>query len=102
MDSWHHRRSVCFLLYSALSKAFVDPFTHLFRYQLAITIGLLIAAIVDHSTSNRNDSGSYRIPIAVQFLWGLIIFFGMLLLPETPRMHIKRGHPERAAKSLSR
>ena len=26
----------------------------------------------------------------------------MLLLPETPRMHIKRGHPEKAAKSLSR
>ena len=71
-------------------------------YQLAITIGLLIAAIVDHSTANRNDSGSYRIPIAVQFAWGLIIFFGMLLLPETPRMHIKRGHPDRAAKSLSR
>jgi MFS transporter, SP family, sugar:H+ symporter len=38
----------------------------------------------------------------VQFAWGLIIFFGMLLLPETPRMHIKRGHPDRAAKSLSR
>ena len=70
-------------------------------YQLAITIGLLLAAIVDHSTANRHDTGSYRIPIAVQFLWGLIIFFGMLLLPETPRMYIKRGKPERAAKSLS-
>lgn len=62
----------------------------------------MIAAIVDHSTADRNDSGSYRIPIAVQFAWGLIIFFGMLLLPETPRMHIKRGHPDKAAKSLSR
>ena len=71
-------------------------------YQLAITIGLLIAAIVDHSTANRTDSGSYRIPIAIQFAWGLIIFFGMLLLPETPRMYIKRGKPDRAAQSLSR
>ena len=70
-------------------------------YQLAITIGLLIAAIVDHSTANRQDTGSYRIPIAVQFAWGLILFFGMLLLPETPRMYLKRGKPERAAKSLS-
>ena len=70
-------------------------------YQLAITIGLLLAAIVDNSTKNRNDTGSYRIPIAIQFAWGLIIFFGMLVLPETPRMHIKRGHPEKAAKSLS-
>lgn len=71
-------------------------------YQLAITIGLLLAAIVDNATAKRNDTGSYRIPIAVQFAWALILFFGMLLLPETPRMWIKRGKPEKAAKSLSR
>lgn len=51
-------------------------------YQLAITIGLLLAAIVDHSTADRMDTGSYRIPIAVQFAWAIILFFGMLLLPE--------------------
>ena len=45
-------------------------------YQLAITIGLLLAAIVNNSTKNRNDTGSYRIPIAVQFLWSLILVFG--------------------------
>ncbi len=71
-------------------------------YQLAITIGLLLASVVDHSTANRNDTGSYRIPIAVQFAWALILFFGMLLLPETPRFHIKKDHPEKAAKSLSK
>lgn len=70
-------------------------------FQLAITIGLLLASVVDHSTQDRMDTGSYRIPIAVQFAWGLILFFGMLLLPETPRMYIKRGQPENAAKSLS-
>jgi MFS transporter, SP family, sugar:H+ symporter len=71
-------------------------------YQLAITIGLLLASVVDHSTANRADTGSYRIPIAVQFAWALILFFGMLLLPETPRMYIKRGQPEKAARSLSK
>lgn len=71
-------------------------------YQLAITIGLLLAAVVDNATKNRNDTGSYRIPIAVQFAWALILFGGMLLLPETPRMWIKRGRPEEAAKSLSK
>jgi SP family sugar:H+ symporter-like MFS transporter len=45
-------------------------------YQLAITIGLLLAAIVNNSTKLRNDSGSYRIPIAVQFLWALILMVG--------------------------
>ena len=71
-------------------------------YQLAITVGLLLASIVGNATKNRYDTGSYRIPIAVQFAWALILFFGMLVLPETPRMYIKRGQPERAAKSLSR
>jgi MFS transporter, SP family, sugar:H+ symporter len=71
-------------------------------YQLAITIGLLLASIVGNSTKNRNDTGSYRIPIAVQFAWALIIFFGMLILPETPRYLVKKGKPEKAAKSLSR
>lgn len=71
-------------------------------YQLAITVGLLLASVVDHSSEGRNDSGSYRIPIAVQFAWALILFFGMLILPETPRMWIKRGNAEKAAKSLSR
>ena len=66
-------------------------------YQLAITIGLLLAAIVDWATANRNDTGSYRIPIAVQFAWALILITGMLLLPETPRYLIKKGKLEAAA-----
>ena len=71
-------------------------------YQLAITIGLLIASIVDNATKNRQDTGSYRIPIAVQFAWAIILVIGMLVLPETPRYHIKQNRPEQAAKSLSR
>ncbi|KAN0108477.1 high-affinity glucose transporter [Hyaloscypha variabilis] len=71
-------------------------------YQLAITIGLLLAAIVNNSTKNRNDTGSYRIPIAVQFAWAIILITGMLILPETPRYLIRSGKPEKAAKSLAR
>lgn len=71
-------------------------------YQLAITIGLLLASIVGNATKNRQDTGCSRIPIAVQFAWALILFIGMLFLPETPRMYIKRGQLEKAARSLSR
>ncbi|MCJ1242891.1 Plasma membrane low glucose sensor [Trapelia coarctata] len=71
-------------------------------YQFAITVGLFIAAIVDYATKDRNDTGSYRIPIAVQFAWGLIMISGMLFLPETPRFYIKQGKNEKACKSLSR
>ncbi|SPO07369.1 probable RCO3 glucose transporter [Cephalotrichum gorgonifer] len=70
-------------------------------YQWAITIGLLLAAIVNNATSKRNDTGCYRIPISIQLLWSLILCIGMLILPETPRFLIKQDKMEKAAKSLS-
>ncbi|CAJ2503176.1 Uu.00g105700.m01.CDS01 [Anthostomella pinea] len=69
-------------------------------YQFAITIGLLLANIVDNSTQNRQDTGSYRIPIAVQFAWAIILIGGMLILPETPRFLIKKGDHAKAARAL--
>ncbi|KAI5860803.1 hexose transporter [Durotheca rogersii] len=71
-------------------------------YQLAITIGLLLAAIVDYATQYRQDTGSYRIPIAVQFAWAIILIGGMLFLPETPRYLIRKGQYDKAARSLGR
>lgn len=69
-------------------------------YQWAITIGLLLAAVVDNATANRNDTGSYRIPVAVQFAWAIILISGMLILPESPRFLIKQGKGEKAAQAL--
>ncbi|KKK17098.1 hypothetical protein P175DRAFT_0428555 [Aspergillus ochraceoroseus IBT 24754] len=71
-------------------------------YQLAITLGLLVAAIVNNSTKNRQDTGCYRIPVAVQFAWAIILVVGMLILPETPRFLIKQDKHEEAVKALAR
>ncbi|KAJ5114381.1 Major facilitator-type transporter ecdD [Penicillium alfredii] len=71
-------------------------------YQLAITIGLLLAAIVNNATKDRMDTGCYRIPVAVQFAWAIILVIGMILLPETPRFLIKQDKHEEATKSLAR
>ncbi|KAF1988877.1 putative transporter, partial [Aulographum hederae CBS 113979] len=69
-------------------------------YQLCITLGLLLAALVNYGTENRTDSGSYRIPLAVQFAWSIILCIGMFILPETPRYLIKKGSFPSAMKSL--
>jgi SP family sugar:H+ symporter-like MFS transporter len=71
-------------------------------YQLAITIGLLLANVVNNSSKDRMDTGSYRIPIAVQFAWSIILCVGMIILPETPRFCIKRGHMDKAARALAK
>ncbi|MCJ1311577.1 hypothetical protein MMC25_005250 [Agyrium rufum] len=71
-------------------------------YQFCITIGILLANCVVYATQNRDDSGSYRIPIAVQFLWAIILGTGLFLLPESPRYFVKKGRIEDATRVLAR
>jgi sugar porter (SP) family MFS transporter len=71
-------------------------------YQFAITIGLMLAAIINNFTSSRADSGSYRIPIGIQFAWGLILGIGLFFLPDSPRYFVKRGDVEKARAVLVR
>jgi sugar porter (SP) family MFS transporter len=60
-------------------------------YQFCITIGILLANCVVYATQDRLDTGSYRIPIAVQFLWAIIVGLGLFFLPESPRFYVKKG-----------
>ncbi|KAF9269149.1 MFS monosaccharide transporter [Marasmius fiardii PR-910] len=71
-------------------------------YQWAITIGLLLAAVVNNGTKDRDDHSSYRIPTALQFIWAAILVGGMLVLPESPRWYIKRGKYDEAAHAMHR
>nr|OQO15495.1 hypothetical protein B0A51_18471 [Rachicladosporium sp. CCFEE 5018] len=71
-------------------------------YQFCITIGILVASCVNYATQNRPDSGSYRIPIGIQFAWGLILGGGLMLLPDSPRYFVKRGRVEKARNALAR
>jgi len=71
-------------------------------YQFCITIGLLLAACVNYGVKNRGDSGEYRIPIGLQFAWGLILGVGLMFLPDSPRYFVKRGRVEQARAALAR
>lgn len=71
-------------------------------YQFCITLGLLLASCVVYGTQNYTDSGSYRIPIALQMLWALILAVGLFFLPESPRYFVRRGNLEKATIVLAR
>ncbi|KAL4865828.1 hypothetical protein BDV12DRAFT_145146 [Aspergillus spectabilis] len=71
-------------------------------YQFCVTIGLMTASCVDYGTENRTDSGSYRIPIALQLLWAIILAVGLFLLPESPRYFVRKGELAKAAEVLAR
>ncbi|KAF9875405.1 hypothetical protein CkaCkLH20_07225 [Colletotrichum karsti] len=69
-------------------------------YQFCITIGLLLANCVVYATQNRSDSGSYRIPIGIQFLWAIVLAGALTVLPESPRYFVRKGNVEKATKAL--
>lgn len=71
-------------------------------YQFCITIGILLASCVVYATEKRTDTGSYRIPIAIQFPWALILGGGLLFLPDSPRYFVKKGRVPEAMDALAR
>lgn len=70
-------------------------------YQFCITIGLMLASAVDYATSNHKGKSQYRIPIGIQFAWGVILAGGLFFLPDSPRYFVKRGRLEQARKALA-
>lgn len=71
-------------------------------YQFCITIGLLLASVVVYCEQDRKDSGAYRVPIAIQFLWAIILGGGLMFLPDSPRYFVKKGNLDAATDSLCR
>ncbi|PWN98545.1 putative monosaccharide transporter [Tilletiopsis washingtonensis] len=71
-------------------------------YQWAITIGLLCASIANNGTKDYGNTGAYRIPIAIQIAFAIVLSVGLFFLPESPRWQIKRGRHELAAKALAK
>jgi sugar porter (SP) family MFS transporter len=71
-------------------------------YQLAITVGALLSAVVLNSTRNRPNHSAWRVPIAIQFVWAAVLSGGMMLLPESPRYLLLKGREKAARVSLGR
>ena len=67
--------------------------------QLAITVGILLAYIVDASFA---PSGNWRWIFGFGLLPALALGLGMTMLPESPRWLLLHQHKEAAMKVLSR
>lgn len=62
----------------------------------------MLASIVVYATKGRDDTGAYRIPIAIQFPWAIILGGGLFFLPDSPRYFVKKGDIPRAIHALAR
>ena len=62
-------------------------------YQWAITIGILLAAVINNATKDRQNHSAWQIPISIQIIWASILFVGMFWLPEVSLTHFLYSVP---------
>ena len=68
-------------------------------FQLLLTLGIVLAYFVDLLFT---PSGNWRAMFAVLLIPSLILFFGMLILPETPRWLIANNQLDKARNVLKK
>ncbi|XP_020587007.1 sugar transport protein 4-like [Phalaenopsis equestris] len=68
-------------------------------FQMMITIGILIANLINYWTAQIQGGWGWRVSLALAAVPGAIIAFGALFLPDTPNSLLERGHEE-AAKTM--
>lgn len=71
-------------------------------FQFAITIGLMLASCVGYATQDFQTSAAYRLPIALQYPFAVVLAIGLWFLPESPRYWVKQGRLDKAAHALAR
>lgn len=71
-------------------------------YQLFITLGIFVANCINFGTEARPDTGSWRIPMGITYVWALILGSGMALFPESPRYDYRHGKIDKAITTLSK
>lgn len=67
--------------------------------QLAITIGILLSYLIDYYFS---DDGAWRMMFLAGIIPALLLFIGMLFLPESPRFLIAKGKILKAKEILKK
>ena len=68
--------------------------------QLAITVGILLAYFVDMAYSSKLHN--WRLMFGFGVIPAVILFFGMLCLPKSPRWLVLKGRIDEARKTLQR
>ncbi|KIY64491.1 general substrate transporter [Cylindrobasidium torrendii FP15055 ss-10] len=73
----------------------------LVMYQLQIIFGIFVSYVIGLGTHTISNSASWRIPVGLQMLWGLIILSGIFFLPESPRHLLGTSRIDEARKVVA-
>uniref|UniRef100_A0A5B6YQ88 Putative sugar transport protein 10 n=1 Tax=Davidia involucrata TaxID=16924 RepID=A0A5B6YQ88_DAVIN len=71
-------------------------------FQMAITIGILIANLVNYGTAKMKGGNGWRVSLGLAAVPAIFMTIGGLLLPDTPNSLIDRGQREKARQMLQK
>ncbi|KAL7412573.1 hexose transporter [Mrakia frigida] len=71
-------------------------------FQGCVTLGIFLCNCVNDGMKDYSGTVAWRIPISIQLVWGLILFIGFALSPESPSYFAKKGKFEESKKALAR
>lgn len=71
-------------------------------FQMAITIGILVANLVNYGTAKIKGGWGWRVSLALAAVPAIMMTVGAFFLPETPNSILERGNQEKAKKMLQR
>jgi len=71
-------------------------------YQLAITAGILVAALVNLGSHTLAGAAQWRLTIGLALVFSVFLGVGILFCPESPRWLAARHRDEEAIRSLAR
>lgn len=71
-------------------------------FQMAITIGILAANLINYGTAKIKDGSGWRISLALAAVPAVMMTVGSLFLPDTPNSILERGHTEKSRQMLQK
>lgn len=71
-------------------------------FQMAITIGIFVANLVNYGTAQIKSGWGWRLSLALAAVPAIMMSIGAFLLPDTPNSILERGHMEKAKQMLQK
>lgn len=71
-------------------------------FQLNVTFGIFMGYCINYATYHEyTDTRQWRITLGLSFGWAILLFVGMIFLPESPRYLIEKNKLDEAKKSIA-
>ncbi|OWT40803.1 hypothetical protein AYX14_05634 [Cryptococcus neoformans] len=71
-------------------------------WQLMLAIGQVIGAGVGLGTHTMSSTASWRIPVAINLVWVVLLFVVLFIVPESPRWLLYKGKEAKAERALNK